>query len=279
MEKYGFVYIWYDRKHKRYYVGSHWGLEDDGYVCSSNWMRDAFRNRPHDFKRRVIKRVFTDRKLLLLEEQKYLNMINKNEIKKGNKSKYYNLSLSVKNPWFNDETKNQTVRQKLKNWWTEERRLEVGKRMLGDKNPMKNKSVVEKVAEKNRGKIPWNKGIPQSEEQKSKHSKFMKGRPSPNKGKKLSEAQKKKISEFNKDRIWYCNPSINKMIHIKDTEIVPDGFVRGRLGSTHSEEVKQRISDNMKGKKKTKISCPYCKKEGGLPQMKRWHFENCREII
>ena len=23
-EKYGFVYIWHDRKHKRYYIGSHW---------------------------------------------------------------------------------------------------------------------------------------------------------------------------------------------------------------------------------------------------------------
>ena len=35
MEKYGFVYIWFDRKHKRYYIGCHWGHEDDGYVCSS----------------------------------------------------------------------------------------------------------------------------------------------------------------------------------------------------------------------------------------------------
>jgi hypothetical protein len=46
MEKYGFVYIWYDRKRKMYYVGSHWGTIEDGYICSSNRMRDAYREDP-----------------------------------------------------------------------------------------------------------------------------------------------------------------------------------------------------------------------------------------
>ena len=39
-EKYGFIYIWYDRKHQRYYLGRHWGTENDGYICSSNKMRE-----------------------------------------------------------------------------------------------------------------------------------------------------------------------------------------------------------------------------------------------
>ena len=55
MEKYGFVYIWFDKKHRRYYVGCHWGNEYDGYVCSSSWMNQAYRIRPQDFKRRIIK--------------------------------------------------------------------------------------------------------------------------------------------------------------------------------------------------------------------------------
>lgn len=50
----GFVYIWRDRKHKRYYIGSHWGTPDDGYICSSPWMRQAYKHRPLDFKRRVL---------------------------------------------------------------------------------------------------------------------------------------------------------------------------------------------------------------------------------
>ena len=57
MEKYGFVYIWRDRKHKRYYVGSHWGTETDQYICSSSWMKNAYKRRPQDFKRRVVARV------------------------------------------------------------------------------------------------------------------------------------------------------------------------------------------------------------------------------
>lgn len=36
MNKYGFIYLWYDRKHKRYYIGAHWGLKNDGYIWWNN---------------------------------------------------------------------------------------------------------------------------------------------------------------------------------------------------------------------------------------------------
>jgi hypothetical protein len=95
MEKYGFVYIWRDRKHKRYYIGSHWGTETDGYLCSSNWMRDAHKRRPHDFKRRILARVHTSKQDLLVEEGKWLALIPKEEIGK----KYYNLHNSQPGHW------------------------------------------------------------------------------------------------------------------------------------------------------------------------------------
>jgi len=44
------------------------------------------------------------------------------------------------------------------------------------------------------GQVAWNKGIPQSEDQKKAHSKIMKGRVSGAKGKKWSEESKKAIS-------------------------------------------------------------------------------------
>jgi hypothetical protein len=94
MEKYGFVYIWYDRKHKRYYVGSHWGYENDRYVCSSGWMNRAYKNRPNDFKRRIIKKV-EDRTLLLEEEHKWLSMIKATELK----IRYYNLRNHAFGHW------------------------------------------------------------------------------------------------------------------------------------------------------------------------------------
>jgi hypothetical protein len=95
MEKYGFVYIWRDRKHKRFYIGSHWGTETDGYICSSRWMRKAYRRRPDDFKRRVVSRIYSDRVTLFLEEERWIGMIQKEEIGK----RYYNLKFGSQNHW------------------------------------------------------------------------------------------------------------------------------------------------------------------------------------
>ena len=86
-EKYGFVYIWYDRKHKRYYVGCHWGNENDGYICSSKWMNDSYKRRPKDFRRIILKTNITNKKELLEEEYKWLNLIKDGELGK----RYYNL--------------------------------------------------------------------------------------------------------------------------------------------------------------------------------------------
>lgn len=44
-----------------------------------------------------------------------------------------------------------------------------------------------------KGKVSWNKGIPQTEEQKRKNSESHKGKPSPRKGKYLSEETKLKM--------------------------------------------------------------------------------------
>lgn len=48
---------------------------------------------------------------------------------------------------------------------------------------------------------------------------------------------------------------------------------KGRL---KSEEHKARIGAAHKGKKHTIVTCPHCPKTGGLPSMKKWHFDNCK---
>jgi hypothetical protein len=119
-QKYGFVYIWYDRKHKRYYVGSHWGTEDDGYICSSNWMFNSYNRRPKDFKRRIIARVYTNRTDLLTEEQRWLTFIKDEELATKNTTlakrrnvRYYNFSKSTKNPWHSTEDGVKTIGEKI----------------------------------------------------------------------------------------------------------------------------------------------------------------------
>jgi hypothetical protein len=108
MEKYGFVYIWYDIKKKMYYVGCHWGNIHDGYICSSKWMRDSYRRRPQDFRRRIIKSNLS-RENMYLEEQRYFDMIKTEEIKE----RYYNLSLSSKDPWHKHPLKNKSIGEKI----------------------------------------------------------------------------------------------------------------------------------------------------------------------
>jgi hypothetical protein len=109
MEKYGFIYIWYDRKWKRYYVGCHWGREDDGYICSSKWMSDSYKRRPVDFKRKILKRIYTNMRDLRDEEHKWLLLIKDEEIK----IKYYNLSKKHFGHWSADEHSKLSISQKL----------------------------------------------------------------------------------------------------------------------------------------------------------------------
>ncbi len=105
--KYGFVYIWFDKTKKRFYIGSHWGTEEDGYICSSRFMHYAKRKRPNDFKRRILARV-NDRVELLTEEHKWLSLIPDDQLGK----KYYNLTKHHPGHW-TATSKAKTVSEKL----------------------------------------------------------------------------------------------------------------------------------------------------------------------
>jgi hypothetical protein len=108
-EKYGFIYVWYDKKRKMFYIGCHWGTVDDGYLCSSKRMRENYRYRPQDFKRRVVKKIDTNRLDLLEEEYRWLSMIDIKDLGK----KYYNNSQKYFGHWSSDENKRLTVGQKI----------------------------------------------------------------------------------------------------------------------------------------------------------------------
>jgi hypothetical protein len=144
-EKYGFVYIWYDRKRKMYYIGSHWGTETDGYVCSSNRMRDAYRRRPDDFKRRILSRVYTNRSDLFQKEQDWFDRVKCRD-------RYYNLNWIVRCacPWelpnfgMKDKRHSEETRRKISNAnigrkLTNKTKEKISLSKMGDKNPMKGK--------------------------------------------------------------------------------------------------------------------------------------------
>jgi hypothetical protein len=91
-----------------YYVGSHWGSDDDGYVCSSNYMYKAYKRRPQDFKRRIVARK-TDKKELIAEENRWLAMIQDHELSK----KYYNFNNKAWELWHMDEKRRAEVGAKI----------------------------------------------------------------------------------------------------------------------------------------------------------------------
>lgn len=150
MEKSGFVYIWFDRKHKRYYIGCHWGTEDDGYVCSSAWMMQAYKLRPQDFKRRILVRNIDTRKKMFLEEQRFFGMIKQEELR----IRYYNLNIKSNSIWSTYDENVKTISEKISIKTKEAMaRPEVRQKYLANINNRDNKSSDPAVIEKRRASM------------------------------------------------------------------------------------------------------------------------------
>jgi hypothetical protein len=179
MEKYGFVYIWLDKKHKRYYIGSHWGKENDGYVCSSRWMRKSYKRRPQDFKRRILSRIYSNRKDILENEHRWLSKIKDSYL--GNR--YYNLTKHLNGHWTTDLENIKTIGQKIS-------------------------SALKGKPSSNLGKI-------MSEEQKQRISSSLKGRPI---NYIRTEETRKKISKNSKRLQQDKKVGMHGKFHSKETK-------------------------------------------------------------
>lgn len=170
---FGFVYLWFDRKHKRFYIGSHWGTENDRYICSSRWMRKAYQRRPTDFKRRILQRVYTSRQELLVQENLWLGLIDPKEIK----IRYYNLRLTTNTYWHTDDEARLSVGQKI------------SRSKMGHKLSIETKDKISKI-HKGRKRNPTTeetklkislalkgkKRVPFTDERKASHSLALKGK-------------------------------------------------------------------------------------------------------
>ena len=217
-DKFGFVYIWFDRKRKMYYIGSHWGTENDGYICSSHRMRNAYRYRPETFKpKRIIAKIYTSRSDLFNEEQRWLDMIPDDQLGK----KYYNLNKYV-----------------VSNHWSMYENMRL--------------NVAQKISRANKGKSPPNKGKTNIEFHgaekaaiiKQKASEASKGRPSHNKGKKASQETI--------ERLRHANLGTH---HTEETKVKISNSMQGEknhfYNKKHTEETKILISQKRLGVKQT----------------------------
>ena len=211
MEKTGFVYIWYDRKHKRYYIGCHWGTEDDGYICSSSWMISSYKKRPQDFKRRIIQRDIVKTQLQDAEYY-WISMIKPSELK----TRYYNLHNHKFDHWSRQEKTNLSIKEKIS---------------IKTKEAMTRPEVREKM-------IPvWEttKGKKQSEETVTKRARS-------NTGKKRNQETKNKIGAAQKGNKHWLGKKHNVETIQKLT-----GTNNQFYGKTHTEDVKIKLSSANKG--------------------------------
>jgi len=211
MEKYGFIYIWFDRKHKKFYVGSHWGTIDDGYVCSSRWMKQSYKRRPKDFKRRILKNHIY-KESLKQEEYMWLKLIKKDELGK----KYYNLTNILNGDgWVKGKPRTDETKHKVS---------------LGLKTAYRNGLVV------------WNKDMKSSLEYRKKISdstkkamlelsedtKLRVKKTQFKKGNKLTTEQKMVISEKSKNS-WLSGDrkiTLNYLIVIEDQKYITNNLTK-----------------------------------------------------
>lgn len=261
-KKYGFIYVWYDRSKKLYYVGSHWGHEDDGYVGSGGQgFKNAKKRRPHDFKRRIVARVYTNREDTFAEEQRWLSMIKPHELSQRRRDRhpeirYYNYTNRVHH-WAQHPEGVRTVGQKIS-------RRNKGRDLLeGHRTPemyekirLSNRKHIERmraltgsaITEEHRQKLSESHmGLTRSEESLRKLSMSLKrahaeGRHTGMKGKKMNEiltpeqrAEKsRKISETLRGK---------PLSEEHKQKIKASGFGTHWRGKTRSEETKRKMAE------------------------------------
>lgn len=158
-DKRGFIYIWKDMKRNKYYIGSHQGSDDDGYIGSNKRFQCAYKSRPETFRRKILEYVeFTKHKELLDRENYWLSMINSDELF----TKYYNekkvaaggdivSNLSEEKRKLHKE-RSIAARQKGYEKWVKDnpektkQRAKLAGKISGEKNKGKNLKVKETLA-------------------------------------------------------------------------------------------------------------------------------------
>jgi len=110
---YGYVYIWYDTKNKKYLIGSHHGACNMKYKTSTGgkYVKNIFKSRPHTMKYKIldINNIEDDYRVTRKLEQKWLNL----RPNICNNKRYYNIS---QNAYGIDSMRSSAIqRQRVKN--------------------------------------------------------------------------------------------------------------------------------------------------------------------
>ena len=222
-----FVYIFWDTRDNRYYIGSHTKKKlNDDYVCSSDEMLAEYEKRPHDFRKRILAECFSviDK---FDTEHLWLKKIKNEDVGK----KYYNKIRSA-NHWTRE-----TVEV------SPETRLKRSLAAMGEKNPNYGKKHTPEIREKISAALRGKKHTDAHKKKISESLRKSKVFADANKARRgipHTEEHKRNISKGNMGR-KHSSETIKKI-------------VESRKWYSHGEETKRKIGEANSGRKHSEES-------------------------
>ena len=156
-------------------------------------------------------------------------------------------------------------------------------------------STKAKISKSLMGNIPWNKGIPITEEARQKLKSALKGRKGSRIGAVISAEVRAKISA-SRTGIAAWNKGILTPTEVRAKQsLAKIGTIGNRIGKKNSPEhiakmkatkalqpyilseaSREAIKKANTGRIHEIVTCPHCGINGGITAMPRWHFDNCR---
>ena len=244
MKTQAFVYKWTHIPTLKWYVGVRYANgchPNDGYICSSKIVKPMIELNPKEWVREIV--AIGNKVEMINLENEILKLTNaRNDIRSfnqhNNNGKFYSFGPR------SEETR---------------KKISKGIRANPRSNFKHSEEAKKKISEAFKG-IPK---LPFSEETRKKMSEAKKGKL----GKLVSEETRKKLSKSGKGRV--CSEETKrKLREANKGKTIPQETIRKMLETRKIKGTKHSL----------KSTCPHCNKEGGAPQMKRWHFDNCKSI-
>ncbi len=281
-EDQGFVYLWINDINSNWYIGSHKGTTDDGYIGSGIHFKKAIEKYGiENFTRCIIYEGSEYRE----QEQIYLDLLDA-----ANCCISYNLTNVVGlGPIMQGRNHTEESKEKMRIANTGRKHTEETKKKISDSalkgkdHPWYGKGGTEEERKINSERQKGKKLSPSHRENVIKaligrvHSDETKKKISEaKKGKSFSEEHKNNLSKSHKDKKASEETRRKMSESKKGRKHSPESIEKMRISKQNiSEETRRKIGKNAK----RKIICPHCDKEGNISNMKRWHFDNCKHKL
>jgi hypothetical protein len=147
MDCFGFVYLWFDTKHKKYIIGSHHGANTDSYTTSTGgkYVANIFKSRPGTLKRRILEYNTTvdDYRFTQQIEQKWLDL----RPNIAENKRYYNKKQYATGGV--DKTVKRTKPDHWKEWKSQHNKIRHQRGEHNFTSDFAKKNVIKRLAEKN----------------------------------------------------------------------------------------------------------------------------------